>query len=69
MAGTMKVKAPPGLKCPMERDPRKYVTDDEKGIDVPDTSYYRRLVTEGSLLEVKPQEPAAKKEKSEGGAA
>lgn len=45
----MKVKAASGLKCPMEDNPRKYITDDPKGIVVPDTSYYQRLVDDGSL--------------------
>lgn len=45
----MKVKAAPGLKCPMENRHREYITDSE-AVDVPDTSYYRRLVVDGSLV-------------------
>jgi hypothetical protein len=48
----MKVKAAPGLLCPMENKPREYITDTGKGMDVPDTAYYRRLVTDGSLVEI-----------------
>lgn len=53
------VKAPQGLKCPMEGKPRVYITDDPKGVPVPDTVYYRRLLDEGSLLPV--EETAAVK--------
>ena len=44
----MKVIAKPGTKCPMEGQPKKYITD-SRGADVPDTAYYRRLVADGSL--------------------
>jgi hypothetical protein len=46
----MKVKAALGLKCPMEGNPREYITDDPKGVAVPDTSYYQRLLDDGSLV-------------------
>jgi len=46
----MKVKAIEGSRCPMEGNPRKYITDSE-AVEVPATSYYQRLVTEGSLVE------------------
>ena len=45
----MKVIAAQGLKCPMERNPRQYITDGET-VEVPETSYYKRLVADGSLL-------------------
>jgi hypothetical protein len=45
----MKVKAAAGLKCPMEDNPKTYITDDPKGTVVPDTSYYQRLLDDGSL--------------------
>jgi hypothetical protein len=48
----MKVKAAAGQQCPMEGNPREYITDDAKGVDVPDTAYYRRLVDDGSLVEI-----------------
>ena len=48
----MLVKAAPGLQVPMERNPREYITDTEP-IDVPDTTYYRRLLDDGSLVEGK----------------
>ncbi|WP_035216622.1 hypothetical protein [Desulfobulbus elongatus] len=47
----MKVQAAKGLKCPMEDDPRRYITD-EKPVAVPATAYYRRLVADGSLVEI-----------------
>lgn len=61
MGKTIKVKTPPGLKCPLERNHRKYITDDEKGTEVTDSPYYRRLMNEGSLLEVtdQPADPPA----------
>ena len=46
----MKVKAAPGLKCPMEDRPKEYINDDPKGVAVPDTSYYQRLLDDGSLV-------------------
>lgn len=48
----MKLKAADGLQCPMEDDPKKYISDDPKGTVVPDTSYYQRLVDDGSLEQV-----------------
>lgn len=46
----MKVTAAPGLMCPMEGKPREYINDDPKGVVVPDTSYYQRLLDDGSLV-------------------
>lgn len=46
----MKVIAAKGLKCPKEGKPREYITDSEP-VDVPEGStYYRRLVNDGSLV-------------------
>lgn len=45
----MKVLAKPGAKCPMEHKPRAYITDSVP-VDVPDSTYYRRLLAEGSLV-------------------
>lgn len=56
----MKVKTQPGEICPFENKHREYITDSEKGVDVPDTEYYRRLVTEGSLVEIPPVPPFIK---------
>ncbi|MCM0081778.1 DUF2635 domain-containing protein [Geomonas sp. Red32] len=53
MAEQLKVKAAPGLKCPMENNHRTYITDDNEGVSVPNTAFYRRLLRDGSLLEVK----------------
>jgi len=47
----MKLKAAPGLQCPMEGKPREYITD-SKTVEVPESPYYRRLVSDGSLIEV-----------------
>lgn len=49
----MRVHAAPGLLCPTENNPREYITDAEP-VDVPDTAYYRRLVDDGSLVEIPP---------------
>lgn len=63
----MQVKAKPGEKCPLEGKPRQYITDGV-AVTVPETSYYRRLVREGSLLEVKaPVEKKAEKTAAKGG--
>lgn len=47
----MKVKASPGLKCPKEGKPREYITD-SRAEEVSDTPYYRRLVSDRSLIEI-----------------
>lgn len=56
----MLVKAAPGLQCPMENKPREYITDSEPGVEVPDSAYYRRLVDDGSLTEIKTAPKRAK---------
>ncbi|MFA7465579.1 MAG: hypothetical protein WCY54_11040 [Syntrophales bacterium] len=56
----MRVIAAQGLKCPLEGNPRKYITDAEP-VDVPGTAYYKRLVKDGSLV-IAPAKPAGKKE-------
>jgi len=48
------VKAIAGSRCPMEGNPKAYISDDDKGQEVDNTSYYQRLVAEGSLIKVKP---------------
>jgi hypothetical protein len=55
----MRVIAAPGTRCPMERNHREYITDTE-AVDVPETTYYSRLIADGSLR-VAP-EPAKEKE-------
>ena len=45
----MKVRAAQGLKVPTEDRPRKYITETE-AIEVADTAYYTRLVSDGSLV-------------------
>ncbi len=46
----MKVLSAPGTRCPREEDPQTYIPDTGDAIDVPDTMYYRRLVSDGSLI-------------------
>lgn len=46
----MLVKAPPGLRCPKEDNPRTYITD-AAAVDVPASAYYLQRVADGSLLE------------------
>jgi len=48
----MLVLSAPGTRTPMETNPREYVTDAEP-LDVPDTTYYRRLLDDGSLVEAR----------------
>jgi len=48
----MLVQSAPGTRTPMETNPRAYITDTEP-IDVPDTTYYRRLLDDGSLVEAR----------------
>jgi hypothetical protein len=43
------VKANTGEICPREEDPRSYITDSIKGTEVEDSTYYRRLLDDGSL--------------------
>lgn len=46
----MNVIAAPGLKVPMEHDPRQYI-DDQKPVEVEDSYYYVRRRADGDLLE------------------
>lgn len=64
MPETLNVKANPGEKCPREENPRAYITDAPQGEKVPASSFYRRLIADGSLLEVT---PAAPDKKTKGG--
>lgn len=50
----MLVKAAPGLKVPMEEKPRDYITD-TKSVDVPESAYYLRRITDGDLVTVEPK--------------
>lgn len=49
MPDTMRVKAAPGLQCPKEHNPREYIGDDDAGVEVEASAYYRRLIDDGSL--------------------
>ena len=56
----MKVIAAQGTQCPMEINPRQYISDSE-AVEVPETAYYLRLVDDGSLVKA----PATGKQKKE----
>jgi hypothetical protein len=45
----MLVIAKPGARCPKEGKPKEYITDLEAA-EVPESTYYKRLVDDGSLL-------------------
>ena len=45
----MKVLAAPGTKCPKEGKPREYI-DEQTVFDAPETTYYKRLINDGSLM-------------------
>ncbi len=45
----MKVIAAKGLRCPMEGQPRKYITD-SVAVEVPESAYYGRRLRDGSLV-------------------
>lgn len=47
----MKVQAATGLKVPMEDKPHNYITD-AVAVDVPDTAYYQRRISDGDLIAV-----------------
>ncbi|MDH2918494.1 MAG: DUF2635 domain-containing protein [Sideroxydans sp.] len=47
----MLVQAAQGLKVPMEDKPHDYLTD-AVAVDVPDTAYYQRRLSEGDLIAV-----------------
>ena len=55
----MNVIATRGTKCPMEGKPREYITD-TLVVNVPDTTYYQRLIMDGSLIKVPETPPKAK---------
>ncbi|WP_175857040.1 hypothetical protein [Burkholderia anthina] len=45
----MKVIARKGVRVPLERNAREYVTD-AKAVDVPDTVYYQRRILDKDLI-------------------
>ena len=45
----LKVTSKKGTQTPKEGKPREYIGDKDS-VDVPDTTYYRRLVMDGSLI-------------------
>lgn len=46
----MKVKARTGVRVPREDNPRRYI--EEEPVDVPESAYYQRRLSEGDLVEV-----------------
>jgi len=46
---TVKVTALKGTQCPMEGQPRAFITD-SKVVEVPASAYYLRLIQDGSLV-------------------
>ena len=62
---TLRVKAAPGIKFPVEGKWRDYLTE-EAARTVPDTPYYRRALVDGDLLDASEpaSEPAAEATKS-----
>lgn len=56
----MKVKAKPGVLVPREENPRRYVSDSET-LDVAESAYYLRRISDGDLLRVTDTQPAAAK--------
>lgn len=63
---TLRVKARPGVKVPREGRPRTHITD-QQAATVTCSSYYRRALKDGDLVELdpktdKPVKPAKMKE-------
>ena len=57
----MRVIAAPGLRVPMEHDPRQHITDQaDQAVEVDHTHYYVRRLASGELVEA-PPEPAKKR--------
>ena len=46
----MRVKAAPGIQVPKEGKPREFITDDE-AVEVPNSAYYLRIMTDGDLID------------------
>ncbi|GGZ77125.1 hypothetical protein GCM10007161_05340 [Ignatzschineria indica] len=58
MSKPLFVKASPGLKVPYENRANRYITD--TAVEVPNTLYYRRRISDGDLIEV-PEPKAVRK--------
>ncbi len=54
----MLVRSAPGTRCPMENKPRKYISDSTP-VEVPNSTFYKRLIRDGSLVPVVAQPPTA----------
>jgi hypothetical protein len=61
------VIAPAGRICPREGGKFAGIITDNLAVDVPDNSYYRRLLKEGSLLKSHKTRPAAEAAAKKGG--
>lgn len=55
----MKVKASAGLKVPMEFNSQAYITED-KAVEVDESAYYLRRLSDGDLVLVPEKESKAK---------
>ncbi|CDL80188.1 DUF2635 domain-containing protein [Xenorhabdus cabanillasii] len=56
---TLIVRAATGLRVPLENQSRRYIESDP--VTVPDSAYYRRLITTGDLVPVSPANTRAGK--------
>lgn len=45
---TIKVKAAPGLRFPLERNPKSFITGE--AVEVESSAYYRRAIADGDLI-------------------
>jgi hypothetical protein len=59
----IRLVAKEGTKCPMEGKPREYITD-AVPVEVPESTYYRRLIRDGSLKFVSGQAGKRSSEKT-----
>lgn len=53
----MFVTAAPGIKVPKEDKPHDYITEADV-VEVPDTAYYQRRISDGDLIAVEAAAPA-----------
>lgn len=63
----MKVIAAPGIKVPKEGKPNDYIIDSD-AVEVMDSAYYQRRISDGDLLEATPAPAPSKPTKPTQGA-
>lgn len=61
----IKVIAKSGAKCPMENRPHQYI-DAKTPVEVENTTYYRRLIMDGSLVLVQQSSSAVAQQSDKG---